>query len=214
MGEAMGDYDAPQPTPTDECDMASCSACVAGGVQTNDTEQPVVNFNEYMAKGLTPASYTGPEMIVEFSHPSQPFTFASIDGQTIRTLYGEFGPTDWTGREDERLASMPTRIDSQQQPKADSAQAAEMLTRSAELLVERGKRYDKADGTSSMDRAVAAFNEITGQNLSEADGWMLMLLLKLSRATAKAGYHADSYEDAAAFVGLMAVARSKREEGK
>jgi hypothetical protein len=43
---------------------------------------------------------------------------------------------------------------------------------------------------------------------------MLMLLLKLSRATAKAGYHADSYEDAAAFVGLMAVAKRKQEEAQ
>jgi hypothetical protein len=112
------------------------------------------------------------------------------------------------GEEGERLKA---RLN--EQPKADSAQAAEILTKSAELLVERGKRYDKADGTSSMDRAVAAFNEITGHNLSEADGWMLMLMLKLSRATAKAGYHADSYEDSAAFVGLMAVAKRKQEEG-
>jgi hypothetical protein len=146
----------PKAKPTDECDDASCSACVP----QSTSQQSVRGFDEM---------YWDAARAYAHAHPT---------------------------------------------PKADSAQAAEMLTRSADLLVERGKRYDKADGTSSMDRAVAALNTITGHNLTEDEGWMLMLLLKLSRATAKAGYHADSYEDAAAFVGLMAVARSKREEGK
>lgn len=166
--EAAGMY-------TDECDDASCSACVPQTPSTPDDADGLYNV----------------------------IRFDPIRGALIRTR--EALPDN-----------NPKPTNTPEQPKADSAQAADILTKSAGLLEERGKRYDKADGTSSMDRAVAALNTITGHNLTEADGWLLMLMLKLSRATAKAEYHADSYEDAAAFVGLMAVARRKQaeEEGK
>lgn len=96
--------------------------------------------------------------------------------------------------------------------KPDSAKAADILQRSAELLIERGKQYDTADGRSSMDRAVAAFNAITGHSLTEAEGWLLMQCVKDARQWARGGYHADSAEDCIAFAALKAVAKQAYEQ--
>ena len=97
-------------------------------------------------------------------------------------------------------------------PKPDSAHAADILQRSADLLKERGKQYDTADGRSSMDRAVTAFNAITGHTLTEADGWLLMQMVKDARQWAKQGYHADSAEDCISFAALKAVAKRSQEQ--
>jgi hypothetical protein len=74
----------------------------------------------------------------------------------------------------------------------DSAAAAEVLMKSARLLEERGKSYDEPDGGSSMGRAVQAFNAITFKTLTEAEGWLLMQLVKDCRQWARPGYHEDS----------------------
>lgn len=84
--------------------------------------------------------------------------------------------------------------------------AIEFLERAADLMLERGKEYDKPDGERSMAQAVAAFNILTGNILSEHDGWMFMLLLKLSRQAQTPNWHQDSSEDAIAYAALMAEA--------
>lgn len=84
--------------------------------------------------------------------------------------------------------------------------AIEFLERAADLMLERGKEYDKPDGERSMAQAVAAFNVLTGNILSEHDGWMFMLLLKLSRQAQTPNWHQDSSEDAIAYAALMAEA--------
>lgn len=84
--------------------------------------------------------------------------------------------------------------------------AIEFLERAADLMLERGKEYDRPDGERSMAQAVAAFNILTGNILSEHDGWMFMLLLKLSRQAQTPHWHQDSSEDAIAYAALMAEA--------
>lgn len=87
--------------------------------------------------------------------------------------------------------------------------AAEMLGRAAALLHERGQNYDKPEGERSMGRTVAAFNAITGRDLSEAEGWLFMQQLKQVRLFTRSGYHVDSAEDNIAYAALMAEAKSK-----
>lgn len=86
--------------------------------------------------------------------------------------------------------------------------AAEMLGRAAALLHERGQNYDKPEGERSMGRTVAAFNAITGRDLSEAEGWLFMQQLKQVRLFTRSGYHADSAEDNIAYAALMAEAKA------
>ena len=85
--------------------------------------------------------------------------------------------------------------------------APEILTRSAEIMAERAKQYDSPEGERSMGKAVAAFNSITGHELSEADGWLLMALLKMVRDNTTKAPHEDSLHDLVAYAGLYGEAR-------
>jgi len=84
--------------------------------------------------------------------------------------------------------------------------AANLLNRAAELMEERGKQYDKPEGERSMSRAVQAFNAITGRDLTEAEGWLLLQVLKDVRQWQRPEYHADSAEDCIAYAALKAEA--------
>lgn len=85
--------------------------------------------------------------------------------------------------------------------------APEILTRSAEIMAERAKQYDSPQGERSMGKAVAAFNAITGQSLSEANGWLLMALLKMVRDNTTTEPHEDSINDLVAYGALYGEAR-------
>lgn len=89
--------------------------------------------------------------------------------------------------------------------------APEILTRSAEIMAERAKQYDSPEGERSMGKAVAAFNAITGQSLSEANGWLLMALLKMVRDNTTTEPHADSINDLVAYGALYGEARLSTE---
>jgi hypothetical protein len=85
--------------------------------------------------------------------------------------------------------------------KADS-----LLIQAAEVMQERGKQYDKADGERSMGKAVQAFNIITGHSIRESEGWLLMELLKNVRNFTGQKHHTDSLLDGIAYSALKAEA--------
>lgn len=85
--------------------------------------------------------------------------------------------------------------------------APELLNKASALMEERGKQYDKPDGERSMGRAVGAFNCITGRDLTEAEGWLLLQTLKDVRLWQRPGYHQDSAEDCIAYAALKAEAK-------
>lgn len=89
------------------------------------------------------------------------------------------------------------------------AEAPELLGRAAKHMHDRASTYDRPDGERSMGRTVQAFNAITGRNLSESEGWLLMTLLKSVRGFTREAYHADSFEDLIAYAALCAEAKSK-----
>ena len=89
--------------------------------------------------------------------------------------------------------------------------APDLLNKAAAIMEERGKQYDKPEGERSMAATVAAFNNITGHQLSEADGWLMMTILKLVRLKQRPGFHQDSAEDAVAYAALLAEAKSQEE---
>ena len=53
-----------------------------------------------------------------------------------------------------------------------------------------------------MGAAVQAFNIITKHNLSEAEGWLLLQILKDVRQWQNPDYHRDSAEDCVAYAAL------------
>lgn len=84
--------------------------------------------------------------------------------------------------------------------------AENFLMQAAELLAERGKQYDQPDGERSMGKTIGAFNIITGRDLTEAEGWLIMTLLKRVRQYSGQGYHKDSAEDGVTYGALEAEA--------
>lgn len=98
----------------------------------------------------------------------------------------------------------PTYTDRGEEPAKRTADI--FLAQAASLMVERGKEYDKPSGERSMGQSVNAFNAITGRDLSEAEGWLLMSLVKRVRQYSTPSYHKDSAEDAVAYAALEAEA--------
>lgn len=90
---------------------------------------------------------------------------------------------------------------------APAPRADEVLVSAAETMVERGKQYDQKGGERSMGKAVAAFNAITGHNLTESDGWLLMQVLKDVRDRTTVRPHEDSLLDGVAYAALKAESR-------
>lgn len=74
-------------------------------------------------------------------------------------------------------------------------------------MVERGKTYDKDDTQEerSMGKTVAAFNALTGHTLTEEQGWLFMVTLKMARAQ-QGEYKDDNYLDGTAYFALAGEA--------
>lgn len=87
-----------------------------------------------------------------------------------------------------------------------------LLSSAAKHMADRAATYDKPEGERSMGTTVIAFNAITGRSITEAEGWLLLQLLKDVRLFQRSGYHADSAEDCIAYSALKAEAKS-REQG-
>lgn len=81
---------------------------------------------------------------------------------------------------------------------------AEQLVQDAlDIMKERGATRDKPQGERAMAATVAAFNAVTGRNLTETEGWKFMMCLKLGRA-AQGKFHADDYHDLIGYSALTA----------
>lgn len=91
----------------------------------------------------------------------------------------------------------------------ENYEAHEFLQEGALAMAERAKSRDAQGGERSMASTVAAFNALTGHNLTEEEGWEFMILLKLVRGR-QGGFRADDYVDGAAYCGLLGEAASKR----
>ena len=85
--------------------------------------------------------------------------------------------------------------------------ADQLLNKAAAHMQSRAATYDKPKGERSMGQTVAAFNVITGSDLSESEGWLLMTLLKMVRDRQRDQPHADSCEDLIAYSALYGEAR-------
>jgi hypothetical protein len=62
-----------------------------------------------------------------------------------------------------------------------------------------------------MARTVDVFNAITGQELSELDGWKFMIALKLARS-AQGSFHEDDYVDLCGYAALAGECEASKHE--
>lgn len=85
--------------------------------------------------------------------------------------------------------------------------STDFLQSAIDVQAERGKQYDSPEGERSMGRTMAAFNAITGRDLAEAEGWLLLQILKDVRQWQNPEqYHHDSALDGVAYASLKAEA--------
>lgn len=87
---------------------------------------------------------------------------------------------------------------------------SDSLRRAAQLIEDRAAERDLPH-ERSMARAVSAFSSLTGHALSETEGWLFMVVLKLSRATA-GKLVADDWIDGAAYCALALEAAHNRQQ--
>ncbi|VVE51578.1 hypothetical protein PCO31111_04755 [Pandoraea communis] len=87
--------------------------------------------------------------------------------------------------------------------------AGGLLFKAKEHMDARAEQYDKPEGERSMGKAVEAFNAITGRDLCEPEGWLLLQVLKDVRLFQRPGYHADSAEDCIAYAALKGEAKAR-----
>lgn len=85
--------------------------------------------------------------------------------------------------------------------------APDILNTAAGHMRDRVATYDQPGGERSMGRTVAAFNAITGRDLAESEGWLLLQILKDVRDRQRSAAHQDSLEDCVAYAALKAEAR-------
>jgi hypothetical protein len=78
--------------------------------------------------------------------------------------------------------------------------APALLREAADLIDQRAAERD-VDAERSMSRTIAAFNTLTGHTLTETNGWLLLAILKLARATV-GKFQPDDLKDCAAYVAL------------
>lgn len=89
----------------------------------------------------------------------------------------------------------------------DPRTAPDFLQSALQTLTQRGKDYDKPEGERSAEAVAVAFNAITGRNLTEAEVWLVLQLVKDVRQWQNPGrYHADSALDCVAYAALKAEA--------
>lgn len=86
--------------------------------------------------------------------------------------------------------------------------APNVLILAASHMKERAEAYDKPEGERSMAATVGVFNLFHGTNLTEAQGWHFMQILKDVRLFTRPGYHADSGEDGVAYAALKCEAKA------
>lgn len=92
---------------------------------------------------------------------------------------------------------------------APSTSAPDVLDAAAKHMRDRAATYDKPEGERSMLQTVKVFNAFHGTELTEAQGWHFMQVLKDVRMFTRDGYHADSGEDGVAYAALKCEAKAQ-----
>lgn len=90
--------------------------------------------------------------------------------------------------------------------------ADDILKAAAGHMQDRAATYDKPAGERSMAKAVAMFNILTDNDVTEEQGWQFMSILKKVRSQ-QGAYRADNYEDDTAYCSLAgeAAAQNRKE---
>ncbi len=134
----------------------------------------------------------------------------------VKLRNGEIQPVmlsgywDWTITDhDADIMEYRVVISYEKSETTQSPTAFEFLQKAVQHMEDRAATYDQPEGERSMYKCIFAFNIITGRDLTESEGWLLMQILKDVRQWQRPDYHQDSAEDCIAYAALKAEALAK-----
>jgi hypothetical protein len=78
----------------------------------------------------------------------------------------------------------------------------EILRNATDAVEQRGEDYDSDEGERSMAHTVRIYEAVTGIKLSERQGWLFIMAVKLARAQ-QSPRKLDHYVDVAGFSSLL-----------
>lgn len=107
--------------------------------------------------------------------------------------------------------SKHSRQEGRSAPLVKKVEAPDLLQAAAGHMSDRAQTYDAPEGERSMGKTVAAFNAITGHSLTETEGWMFMVFLKIARSF-QGDFKMDNYEDLVAYAALSGEAAAAAQE--
>lgn len=141
----------------------------------------------------------------------EPMTQVDLDnlsrGTIIRPSSSAIDPKGWRAVAQMHMEKTTYPPTPPRPPMLPNRSAADLLAAAEKHMRDRAATYDKPEGERSMARTVQAFNAITGRDLAESDGWLLMQILKDVRDRQLVTPHIDSLEDCVAYAALKAEAR-------
>lgn len=87
--------------------------------------------------------------------------------------------------------------------------ASDILKEGLSILQDRGTQRDCPNtGERSMASTIKTFNSLTGHNLTEAEGWEFMVILKMVRGR-QGNIRADDYVDLSSYGALLGECKLK-----
>lgn len=98
-------------------------------------------------------------------------------------------------------------IDIRKGPVSTPEKAHTFLEEASTVMKQRAALRDKPEGERSMESIVKTFNALAGKDLTEAEGWEFMILLKMVRGR-QGKYNRDDYVDGSAYFGLLGECKS------
>lgn len=106
------------------------------------------------------------------------------------------------------ILEQDSAVDALSKMKPETARKARQAHQIADVALQhirdRAATYDQADGERSAGKTATAFNAITGKDLTEAEVFLLLQILKDVRQWQKGIPHQDSLEDCIAYAALKA----------
>jgi hypothetical protein len=109
------------------------------------------------------------------------------------------------------LNPSPVHIEAMKDPeggRTPTLHAENYLRRSIYALNQRARDYDSLGGEKSIGKTIELFNKLTGNNLSDSQGWLFMVCLKLVRSQ-QGTFHMDNFVDLAAYAALYGESQEK-----
>lgn len=164
--------------------------------QAHEVAEKVLQVCPHYAPGWTGPDAAAPQV------PLAPATTGlKMDSETVERFVPGGGVPELREGEVAAVVSEPRGIYAEVAPQLWPPTAHNLLQDAARAVLDRAAERD-VENERSMGRCVRAFNELTGHQLSERDGWLFMAVLKAARATATPTGRKDDYVDGAAYFGL------------